>query len=600
MCRHLGYLGPPVSVAELLLEPPHSLLRQSWAPADMRGGGTVNADGFGVGWYPPEGGAPVQYRRTVPMWTDANLPGLARSARATGLVGAVRSATVGMPVMETACAPFTDGTWLFSHNGKVAGWPDSLAGPAGTLPVTDLLGLDAPTDSAVLWALLRRRLRAGEDPAEAVAALVAEVAEAAPGSRLNLLLTDGRVLVGTAAGHALSVLRTPGAVLVGSEPGDDDPRWRTVPDGHLVVATADGDPTTRPLAVPRERIDWGPRSNSDEDEDENEDWGPMTVTEPVVDTHLTDDDARGALRGDALSGLTAEPKWLPPRWFYDARGSELFEEITTLPEYYPTRAEREALDAHATEIAELTGARALVELGSGSSEKTRLLLDALRGHGTLDTFVPLDVSDSALREAAGQIATDYPGLTVHGVVGDFTAHLELLPAAGPRLVAFLGGTIGNLLPTERAKFLGAVRDVLDPGEWLLLGTDLVKDPTVLVAAYDDDRGVTAEFNRNVLHVLNRELDADFPVAEFDHVARWNAEDEWIEMRLRARRAVRVRLAALGLDVRFAEGEEMRTEVSAKFRRERVAAELSDAGFALERWWTDAAGRFAVSLARAED
>nr|WP_225978028.1 L-histidine N(alpha)-methyltransferase [Gandjariella thermophila] len=326
----------------------------------------------------------------------------------------------------------------------------------------------------------------------------------------------------------------------------------------------------------------------------------MTVTEPVVDVHLTEEDARRALRGDALVGLTADPKWLPPRWFYDARGSELFERITELPEYYPTRAERAVLEAYAAEIAALTGARTLVELGSGSSEKTRLLLDALRGHGSLETFVPLDVSASALREAAGLIAADYPGLTVHGVVGDFTQHLELLPAAQPRLVAFLGGTIGNLLPTERAKFLGAVRDVLDAGEWLLLGTDLVKDPGVLVAAYDDARGVTAEFNRNVLHVLNRELDGDFPVDDFDHVARWNAEDEWIEMRLRARGETRVRLAALDLDLRFAEGEEMRTEVSAKFRRERVDTELAEAGFALTRWWTDPAGRFAVSLARAED
>jgi dimethylhistidine N-methyltransferase/ergothioneine biosynthesis protein EgtC len=594
MCRHLGYLGPPVSVAELLLDPPHSLLRQSWAPTDMRGGGTINADGFGVGWYPPAEDTALRYRRAVPMWTDTNLPGLARSTRTTALLGAVRSATVGMPVMETACAPFTDGEWLFSHNGKVTGWPDSLAPAAGALPVTDLLTLDAPTDSAVLWALLRRRLRGGADPARAVAGLVAEVAEAAPGSRLNLLLTNGRVLVGTAAGHALSVLRTPGAVLVSSEPCDDDPRWRPVPDGHLVVATANEAPTISPLPVRRERLGWGKPSN------DNEDLGAMTVTEPVVDVHLTEEDARRALRGDALTGLTAQPRWLPPRWFYDARGSELFEEITALPEYYPTRAEREVLDARAAEIAALTGARTLVELGSGSSEKTRLLLDALRGHGTLDAFVPLDVSASALREAAAVIAADYPGLAVHGVVGDFTQHLELLPAAQPRLVAFLGGTIGNLLPTERAKFLGAVREVLEPGEWLLLGTDLVKDPAVLVAAYDDAQGVTAEFNRNVLHVLNRELDGDFPVTEFDHVARWNAEHEWIEMRLRARREVLVRLAALDLDLRFAEGEEMRTEVSAKFRRERVEAELADAGFALRRWWTDPAARFAVSLAQVED
>jgi L-histidine N-alpha-methyltransferase len=240
----------------------------------------------------------------------------------------------------------------------------------------------------------------------------------------------------------------------------------------------------------------------------------------------------------------------------------------------------------------------LVELGSGSSEKTRLLLDALRAHDTLREFVPLDVSTTALTEAANAILADYPGLRVHGVVGDFTEHLGLLPGAAPRMVAFLGGTIGNLIPEERQKFFASVREVLDAGEWLLLGTDLVKDPDVLVAAYDDAQGVTAEFNRNVLRVLNRELGGDFAVDAFRHVALWNAEQEWIEMRLRAIRPVRAHLAELGLDVEFAEGEELRTEVSAKFREEGVRTELKDAGFELHRWWTDAQGRFALSLARA--
>jgi L-histidine Nalpha-methyltransferase len=322
------------------------------------------------------------------------------------------------------------------------------------------------------------------------------------------------------------------------------------------------------------------------------------MTEPLLDVHLTPEDAAVALRAEAKAGLTATPKWVSPKWFYDAVGSELFEEITRLPEYYPTRAEREILDAHAGSIASATGARALVELGSGSSEKTRLLLSALRAHGTLTEFVPLDVSPSALTEAARAILADYPGLSVHGVVGDFTEHLGLLPGAPPRLVAFLGGTIGNLIPEERDKFFTSVRDVLDAGEWLLLGTDLVKDPDVLVRAYDDARGVTAEFNRNVLRVLNRELDADFDPLDFRHVALWNAEEEWIEMRLRAQRAVTAHVGALGLDVRFAEGEELRTEVSAKFRREGVERELTAAGFSLEHWWTDSEGRFALSLARA--
>ena len=320
--------------------------------------------------------------------------------------------------------------------------------------------------------------------------------------------------------------------------------------------------------------------------------------EPVIDVQLTPDHAARALRADAKAGLLADRKWLAPKWFYDARGSELFEQITRLPEYYPTRAEREILDRRAGEIAAQTGAHTLVELGSGSSEKTRLLLDALREHGTLHEFVPLDVSEPALREAADAIVTDYPGLSVHGVVGDFTEHLDQLPGEQPRLVAFLGGTIGNLLPNERAIFFQSIRDVLDAGEWLLLGTDLVKDPAQLVAAYDDSAGVTAEFNRNVLRVLNRQLGADFDVDAFEHVAVWDAEQEWIEMHLRATRPMSVLIPEIGLEVDFAEGEELSTEVSAKFRHEGIDAELSKAGFALESWWTDQSSRFALSLSRA--
>jgi L-histidine N-alpha-methyltransferase len=314
-----------------------------------------------------------------------------------------------------------------------------------------------------------------------------------------------------------------------------------------------------------------------------------------IDIHLTPDYASRALREDARAGLTAEPKWLAPKWFYDARGSDLFEEITRLPEYYPTRAEREILQARSGEIAELTGAHTLVELGSGSSEKTRLLLDGLRDHGTLTTFVPLDVSESALRDAAAAINADYPALTVHGVVGDFTEHLDKLPGEPPRVVAFLGGTIGNLLPAERAEFYRSIHDVLEPGEWLLLGTDLVKDPATLVAAYDDSAGVTAEFNRNVLRVLNRQLGADFDVEAFSHRAIWDPENEWIEMHLRADRAMRVLIPEIGLEVDFAEGEELSTEVSAKFRREGVTTELAKAGFTPGAWWTDSKNRFALSL-----
>lgn len=322
------------------------------------------------------------------------------------------------------------------------------------------------------------------------------------------------------------------------------------------------------------------------------------MTEPVVDVHLAEDHAARALAADARVGLAANPKTLPPKWFYDARGSELFEQITRLPEYYPTRAEREILGDRAGEIASTSQAHTLVELGSGSSEKTRLLLDALRAAGTLHQFVPLDVSRTALREAAAACAVDYPGLTVHGVVGDFTEHLALLPGEVPRVVAFLGGTIGNLLPAERAKFLRSVRHVLEPGEWLLLGTDLVKDVETVRLAYDDAAGVTAEFNRNVLHVLNRELGADFDVSAFSHVALWDPENEWIEMRLRAEKAMRVTIPALDMTVSFEEGEELHTEISAKFRREGITSELADAGFELARWWTDSADRFGLSLSRA--
>ncbi len=320
----------------------------------------------------------------------------------------------------------------------------------------------------------------------------------------------------------------------------------------------------------------------------------------TVDRHLPAGHQAAALRADALRGLADKPRWLPPKWFYDARGSELFEQITRLPEYYPTRAEREILTARADEIAALTGAGTLVELGSGSSEKTRLLLDALHRAGTLRRYVPVDVSESALAGASEALLAAYPELSVHAVVADFTAHLERLPSDGggglPAVTAFLGGTVGNLEPAERAEFLAGVRAGLGPGDAFLLGTDLVKNPDVLVAAYDDAAGVTAEFNRNVLRVLNRELGADFDADGFTHVARWDAEREWIEMRLRADRAYTVKVPALDLVLELAAGEEIRTEISAKFRREGVAGELAAAGFALRRWWTDRAGRFALSLA----
>ena len=311
--------------------------------------------------------------------------------------------------------------------------------------------------------------------------------------------------------------------------------------------------------------------------------------------HLDPGGLAEQMASDVRAGLTSVPKTLQPKYFYDARGSELFDRITRLPEYYPTRTEREILATRVDEIAAATRAGTLIELGSGTSEKTRLLLGALTEAGTLTRFVPFDVDPAILEEASVAVARDFPGLVVSPVVGDFEKHLGELPGGQRRLLVFLGSTIGNLDPAQRAAFLADVRRTLAPGDAFLLGTDLVKAPERLEAAYDDAEGVTAEFNKNVLAVLNRELDADFDPDAFEHVALWDARHEWIEMRLRSVRAQTVRVAALDLDVSFEEGEEMRTEISAKFRRESVTAELAEAGLRLTHWWTDPAGDFALSL-----
>lgn len=306
-------------------------------------------------------------------------------------------------------------------------------------------------------------------------------------------------------------------------------------------------------------------------------------------------DLRSGLERDARDGLTAAPRRLPPKYFYDDRGSELFEEITRLPEYYPTRAERALLHRHATEMADRAGAESLVELGSGSSEKTGLLLDAMAAAGTLVSYVPVDVSAGALRGAAVDLLSSRRELPVHAVVADFEQHLGDLPRHGRRLIAFLGGTLGNFEPASRQRFLGEIGGALEPGESLLLGVDLVKDPARLVAAYDDSAGVTAEFNRNVLRVLNRELQGDFDVESFRHVAVWDADHEWMEMRLRAARPMKVRLEALDLVLDLAEDEEIRTEISAKFRRAGIEAELRAVGLTPTGWWSD--GDYALVLAR---
>jgi L-histidine N-alpha-methyltransferase len=318
---------------------------------------------------------------------------------------------------------------------------------------------------------------------------------------------------------------------------------------------------------------------------------------PTLEVYLTPAESVDALRAEAREGLTATPKWLSPKWFYDARGSELFEEITALPEYYPTRTERGLLAQYADEIAALTEPEILIELGSGSSEKTRLLLDAMTARGTLRTYVPQDVSVTALEGAAQQIGAEFPGIDVVGVVSDFTGSLHHLPGGGRRTVAFLGGTLGNLVPAERADFLSGIAAVLDPGENLILGVGLVIDPAVLVPAYDDAAGVTAQFNLNVLAVLNKQLGSNFPLEDFRHVALWDAENQWIEMRLEALRELSVRIDDLDLEITFAAGEQLRTEISAKFTEDGIAAELASAGFGVRKVWTDQDQRFALLCAQ---
>jgi L-histidine N-alpha-methyltransferase len=321
----------------------------------------------------------------------------------------------------------------------------------------------------------------------------------------------------------------------------------------------------------------------------------MTNERFSIDVHLPPDHRRAAMAADAAAGLTTDPKTLPPVWFYDERGSELFDEITRLPEYYPTRAERSILTAHAADIVDVASASVLVELGSGTSDKTRLLLDAMAGAGRLHRFVPFDVSEETLRNASAAITEAYD-VPVHAIVGDFHRHLDTIPRGERRIVAFLGSTIGNLDPAQRSRFYFDLDATLDYDDWLLLGTDLVKDPARLVAAYDDAAGVTAAFNRNVLGVLNRELGAHFEPETFAHVARWNAAERWIEMRLQSCEEQRVSIDDLALKVLFRRGEEVLTEIAAKFTEEQVRDELWRGGFVVERSWTDPEGDFLLTLA----
>ncbi len=322
---------------------------------------------------------------------------------------------------------------------------------------------------------------------------------------------------------------------------------------------------------------------------------PTYHTEVTVDFHLGPDELMAGMRHDALHGLASRPRGLPPTGVYGHGGGRRFGAITERVEYYPTRAERAILVAHGDEIAKASQADTFIELGSGTSDKTRHLLDAMLQLGQLERYVPFDVAEPTLRQAADQLVNEYPGLTVHGVVGDFRHHLHLLPGEGRRMLAVLGGTIGNLAPAARAAMLATLADQMAPGDTLLIGTDLVKDRDRLVLAYDDHAGVTAAFNRNVLVRLNRELGANFDLARFEHVALFDEDNEWIEMRLRSVGDQQVTVDDLGLTFDLLDGETIRTEISAKFRPEGWQAESEAAGLELVSQWFDPAGDFCLSL-----
>ncbi len=325
---------------------------------------------------------------------------------------------------------------------------------------------------------------------------------------------------------------------------------------------------------------------------------PGAEAQIAIEVHL-DADAAAAMARDVRAGLAADPKELAPKYFYDERGSQLFERITELPEYYPTRAERSILAERSAEILVAAGSPStLVELGSGSAAKTRHLLSAMRDAGCLETYIPVDISEEITHETAERLVREYPGLAVRGLVCDFEHDLERVPnGGGSRLFAFLGGTIGNLYPDARREFLTRLAALLGRGDRLLLGTDLVKEPVRLEAAYDDSLGVTAEFNKNVLRVLNRELDADFDLTAFEHVARYDGEEARMDIRLRSLADQTVLLEGLDLEVSFAAGEEMRTEISSKFTRERLERVYTEAGLEMSGWFTDPNGDYALSLAQ---
>jgi L-histidine Nalpha-methyltransferase len=322
------------------------------------------------------------------------------------------------------------------------------------------------------------------------------------------------------------------------------------------------------------------------------------MTSLHLDRHLPPDLSTNALRADAREGLTAAGKYIPSKWIFDATGTGLWEKITQLPEYYPFRTERDILMAVADEIGAITQASSIVELGSGSAVKTNILLDALRRTGTIQTYISIDISESALIAAGERLMAEYPGLSVRAVLADFETQAETIAmdeCPAPRLVLFLGGTIGQFTSAQRAEFLRKLHGVFRPGDMLLLGVDLVKDPAELIAAYDDSAGVSTAFNKNLFTVLNAQVGADFNLDNFDYVVTWEDKSERLAMYEQSRIDQVVRLPDIALSIELAAGERIWTGISAKFRRDGIRADLEAAGFSLQHWWTDPDGRYGLSL-----
>jgi dimethylhistidine N-methyltransferase/ergothioneine biosynthesis protein EgtC len=575
MCRFMAYLGAPVTLEDLLLKPQHSLFEQSWAPREQTSG-SVNADGFGVGWYCESRDEPARYRRAQPMWTDRSFHSIAGVISSTAVLGVVRDATPPSPSEESCTPPFTSGRWLFAHTGAIERFTCGIGTELRRrVSETRAASIQGTTDTELLFALVLDAMDAGDRPEEALRGVLKDVSQLAP-SRLNLVMTDGKSIIASCAGDSLYVSRggTFDGVLVASEPCTPETEWEKVPE-HSLLTVADAEVLIQPLQRSEKRAEADAR---------------VSVKVLVGPYDLAD-----ALRRDAHRGLTASPKTLPSKWFYDEHGSRLFDAITSLDEYYPTRCERGILTLRADAIARASAADTLVELGSGTSDKTRLLLSALQRAGTLRRFSPFDVSAEVVTEAAHAIAQQYPGLVVEAVVGDFDTHLELLPRGGRRLIAFLGGTIGNFTPIDRSEFLHRIAAGMEPGDSFLLGADLLKDVGRLERAYDDRAGVTAQFNLNILTVLNRELGGEFDLTTFEHVARFDAENGWIEMLLRSRCDQDVKILELGLEIPFVQGEEIRTEISTKFSFDALSAELAEAGLQVAEWWMDPDGDYSLCL-----